>query len=62
MTGNSHDYDKKYMKIEFNLDDELPLNKMTEIPSMIIVARAVFHENDKYHPQAFFSDECLYKL
>ena len=62
MPGNSHDYDKKYMKIEFNLDDELPLNKMTEIPSMIIVARAVFHENNKYYPQAFFSDECLYKL
>ena len=33
------------MKIKFNLDDELPLNKMIEIPSMIIVIRAVFHEN-----------------
>ena len=27
MTKNLDDYDKKYMKIKFNLDDELPLNK-----------------------------------
>ena len=32
------------MKIKFNSDDELPLNKTIEIPSMIIVVRAVFYE------------------
>ena len=57
----SDDYDEKYMKINFNSDDLLPPNKMVEIPSMIIVARAVFRENNKYYPQ-IFSDECLYKL
>ena len=46
------------MKIKFNLDDELPLNKMIEIRSMIVVIRAVFHENDKYYPQVFLN-ECL---
>ena len=61
MTKDSDDYDEKYMKIKFNSDDELPLNKMTEIPSMIIVIRAVFHENNKYSPQVFL-DEFLYKL
>ena len=45
ITKNSHDYDEKYMKIKFNWDDELPLNKTIEIGSMIIVVRAVFHEN-----------------
>ena len=49
------------MKIKFNSDYELPLNKMIEIPSMIIVFRAVFHENNKYYPQLFL-DECLCKL
>ena len=49
------------MKIKFNLDDELPLNKTIEVPSMIIVVRVVFHENNKYYPQVFL-DECLYKL
>ena len=48
------------MKIKFNLDDELPINKTIEIHNMII-ARAVFHENDKHYLQ-FFLDECLYNL
>ena len=36
------------MKIKFNLDDKLPLNKTIEIATMTIVVRAVFHENNKY--------------
>ena len=28
MTNISDDYDEKYMKIKFNLDDNLPLNKI----------------------------------
>ena len=36
------DDDERYVKIKFNSDDELPLNKTIEIPSMIIVVRAVF--------------------
>ena len=27
ITKNSDDYDEKYMKINFNLDDKLPLSK-----------------------------------
>ena len=45
ITKNSHDYDEKYMKIKFNWDDELSLNKTIEIGSMIIVVRVVFQEN-----------------
>ena len=48
------------MKIKFNLDDELP-DKTIEIHGMIIVARAIFHENNKYYPYVFI-DECLYIL
>ena len=61
ITKNSEDYDKKYLKIRFNLDDELPLNKAIEIPGTIIIVRAVFHENNKYYPQVFL-DEFWYKL
>ena len=39
------------MKVKFNSDDELPLNKAIEIPSMTIVVRAIFLEN---YPQVFF--------
>ena len=60
VTKNSDDYDENYLKIKFNLDNELPLNKMIEIPTMAIVVGAVFHENNKYYPHVFL-DECLYK-
>ena len=49
------------MKIKFNSDDKFPLNKKIEIPTMIIVVRAVFRENNKYYPQVFLN-ESLYKL
>ena len=58
VTKKSDDYDEKYMKIKFNSDDELPLNKTIKIPVMVIVVRAVFHEDHKYYP----SGECLYEL
>ena len=41
------------MKIKFNFDYELPLNKTMEIRSMIIVVMVIFHENTKYYPQVF---------
>ena len=53
ITKNSDDYDEKHVKMKFNLDSELPLNKMIEIPSMIIFVRAVFHENSIYYSQVF---------
>ena len=49
------------MKIKFNSDDELALNKAIKIPSMMIVVRGVFLEYNKYYPQVFL-EECLYKL
>ena len=51
ITKNSYDYDEKYMKIKFNSDDELPLNKTIEIHSMIKVVRDAFYGNNKYYPQ-----------
>ena len=48
---NSDHYDKRYMKIKFNSDDKLSLNKTVEIPIMTIVVRVVFLENNKYYPQ-----------
>ena len=61
ITKNPNDYDEKYMKIKFNSHDELPLNKTIETPSMIIVVRAAFYENNKYYPQVFLN-EYLYKM
>ena len=44
------------MKISFNSDDKLPLNKQLKV-----VIRSVFEEDGKYYPQAFL-DDCLYEL
>ena len=49
------------MKTKFILNEELPLNKTIEIPSIIIVVRVVFHENNNYYPHIFL-DEHLYKF
>ena len=60
ITKNS-DYDEKFMKIQCNSDNKLPLNKTIHISTMSIVVRAVFHENNKYYPQGFL-DEYLHKM
>ena len=56
LTKTSDDYDEKFMKIKFNSDDELPLNKMAEIPIITIVVRAIFLENNKYYQQVFLNE------
>ena len=45
ITKNWDDFGRTYMKIKIISDDDMPLNKMIEIPSIIIVVRAIFHEN-----------------
>ena len=47
------------MKIKFNSDDELTLNKMIEIPIMIIVVRVIFLENNKYYPNFSYMNVCI---
>ena len=61
ITKNSDDYNEKCMKIKFNSDDTLLLNKKIEFPIVTIAVRAVFHENNQYCPQVFL-EECLHKL
>ena len=49
------------MKIKFNSDDDLPLNKILRLHNLTIIVRSAFGEDSKYYPQVFL-DECLYKL
>ena len=50
------DYEKDYMKIKFNSDDDLPLNKPLKFHSMTIVIRSVFEDDGKLYPQVFLDD------
>ena len=49
------------MKIKFNSDDNLPLNKQLKFHNMTITIRSVFDENGKPYPQVFLEDT-LYEL
>ena len=55
------DYGKDYMKIKFNSDDNLPLNKSLKFHLMTIIIRSVFEEDGKLYPQVFL-DDTLYEL
>ena len=55
------DYEKDYMKIKFNSDDDLPLNKPLKFHMMAIIIRSVFEEDGKLYPQVFL-DDTLYEL
>ena len=49
------------MKIKFNSDDNMSLNKMLKLHMLTVIVTSVFEEDDKYYPQVFL-DECLYKV
>ena len=55
------DYEKDYMKIKFNSDDDLPLNKPLKFHLMTVTIRSVFEEDGKLYPQVFL-DNTLYEL
>ena len=54
-------YDDSYMKIKFNTDDNILLNKIIYFPTITIIIRSVTQKDDKYYPQIFL-DECLYQV
>ena len=47
------DYEKDYMKIKFNSDDNLPLNKQLKFHNMTITIRSFFEEDGKLYLQVF---------
>ena len=59
--GKLKEYEKDYMNIKFNSDDNLPLNKQLKFLIVTIIVRSVFEEDDKYYPHVFL-DECLYEV
>ena len=49
INGNqAGEYGKNFMKIKFNSDDNLPLNKISMLLNMTAVIRSVFQENGTY--------------
>ena len=49
------------MKIKFNFDNDLPLNKPLKFYNMTITMRSVFEDDGKIYLQVFL-DDTLYEL
>ena len=61
INSDEYDYEKEFMKINFNSDDDLPLNKPLKSHMMTIIIRSVFEEDGKLYPQVFL-DDAVYEL
>ena len=55
------DYEKGYIKIKLDSDDNLPLSKPLKFHLMTTTIRSVFEEDGKFYPQVFL-DNSLYGL
>ena len=42
INDNGSEYDKDYMKIKFNTDDDIPLNKQLNFLAITVIIRCVF--------------------
>ena len=49
--NNDEEYEKDYMKIKFNTDDNIPLNKVLNFLTITVIIRCVFEKDGKYYPQ-----------
>ena len=54
-------YDKDYMRIKFESNDNLPTDKIVNIRLATIIIRSVFAQNGEYYPQLFLNSG-LYEL
>ena len=54
-------YEKNYARIGVNTDDDTPLNKPLNFPTLTIIIRCVFRKGEKLYPQIYL-DECLYEI
>ena len=51
--GKENNYRKDYIKIKFNSEDDLPLNKPLKFHVVTIIIRSVFEKDGKLYPPSF---------
>ena len=54
-------YYENYMKIKFNADNNIPLNKIIYLPTHNCNHQKYHRKDNKYYPQVFL-DDCLYQV
>ena len=55
-TGGIVQYDKNYMRIKFESNDNLPTNNIVNIRLAAIIIKSVFAQNGKFYRQLFLDD------
>ena len=60
-TGGIVQYDKIYMRIKFESNDNLPTDNIINLHLVTIIIRSIFAQNGKFYPQLFL-DDALYEL
>ena len=60
-SGKKGEYDKDFMKIKFDTDYNLPLNKQLKLHILTIIVRSVFEEHGKFYLH-LYSDDSWYEL
>ena len=61
MAGKENYYGEDYMKIKFNSNNDVPLNKLLKLHAIAIIIRSVFEEGGRLYLQVFL-DDALYEL
>ena len=51
--GKVGEYGKDFIKIKFNSDEHLPLNRLLKLRMLTIVVRSTFEEDGKFYPQIY---------
>ena len=59
--GKRVEYGKDFIKVRFESNDDLPMNKPIKLRLLTIIIRCVFSEDGKFYPQLFL-DDALYEL
>ena len=59
--GKLGEYDKDFMKMKFDTDDNLPLSKPLKLHLLTIIVRCIFEEDVQFYSQLYL-DGCLYDL
>ena len=57
--GERLEYGKKFLKIRFESNDDLPMNKFIKICLLTRFIRCVFSEDSKFFQERFLHDACV---
>ena len=56
MAVKKSEYDKDFMKITFNADDNLPLTKPLKLHLLTIIVSCIYEEDGKFYGQLYLDD------